>query len=51
MRVPPATVKSASGRRLEGMKEAAAILTHLPDRLDQSADYLRGFPAASVRRS
>ena len=28
--------------------EAAAILTHLPERLDQSADYLRGFAAAPM---
>src|SRR5688500_5583013 len=28
---------------------AAGILTHLPDRLERSADYLRGFPAAPFR--
>ena len=31
--------------------EAASILTHLPDRPEQSADYLRGSPAAPCRSS
>ena len=39
MRVPQATVKKASGRRLEGTMEAAGILTHRSDRLDQSGGY------------
>jgi len=33
----------------KGKAEAAAIPTHLPDRLEQSADYLPGFTAALSR--
>ena len=39
-------VKRTSARRPLTEGEAAGILTHLPDRGGQSADCLRGFPAA-----
>ena len=41
--------RNGSDRLCSGSNRDSAIPTHLPDGLDQSADYLPGFAAAPMR--